>query len=125
MVRPSLSLLGAAALQIATVAAKCCTNLTIPVTVSARNGKFNLAPPENSIDVANFALKLGRRGANYTQEVLEEAGPPALCYYSTLACAMLLLSRVLTFSAENTDLHCQRNIQHRCDILLAVCRHPP
>jgi len=71
MVRSSIALLGAA-LHAATVAAKCCTNLTIPVTVSARNAKFNLAPPANNIDVADFALKLARRGANYTQEVFEE-----------------------------------------------------
>ncbi|KAH7026471.1 Alpha/Beta hydrolase protein [Microdochium trichocladiopsis] len=71
MARLSLALV-TAVVSAAAVSAKCCTNLTVPVTVSARNGRFNLQPPENNIDVTDFILRLGKRGANYTQQVLEE-----------------------------------------------------
>ncbi|KXJ92017.1 Alpha/Beta hydrolase protein [Microdochium bolleyi] len=56
------------------VTAKSCTNVTVPVTVSARNGRFDLQPPSNNIDVTDFILKLGRRGANYTQEMYTVSG---------------------------------------------------
>jgi len=52
-------------------AAAHCQNLTIPISVSARNGNFSLANPTTDIDVTNFALRTARQGHNYTAEVLE------------------------------------------------------
>lgn len=72
MVRIGLLALLATACATA-VSAKYCTNVTVPVTVSARNGRFNLQPPSTAIDTTNFILRLGRRGTNYTQESLKEA----------------------------------------------------
>jgi len=53
-----------------TAAAARCQNLTIPVSISARNGEFNLANPTSSIDATNFALRMARQGHNYTDEIL-------------------------------------------------------
>lgn len=47
-----------------------CQNLTIPVSVSARNGVFNLANPATNIDSIDFSLDLSRQGHNLTQELL-------------------------------------------------------
>ncbi|KAK5946173.1 hypothetical protein PMZ80_000313 [Knufia obscura] len=52
-------------------AAARCQNLTIPVSVSARNGNFKLANPTNAIDATNFALNMARQGHNYTDEILD------------------------------------------------------
>lgn len=48
-----------------------CTNLTIPVSISARNGYFpESVNPTTDIEVTNFVLDLTRQGTNYTQSVL-------------------------------------------------------
>ena len=70
MARLSIGLLFAAYATV--TSAKFCKDLTIPVTVSARNGKFNLEPATNNIEVTDFVLNFGKRGANYSQEVLED-----------------------------------------------------
>lgn len=50
--------------------ARHCQNLTIPLEVSARQGKYNLAPPADNIAVTNFILDLSRQGHNYSNEAL-------------------------------------------------------
>ena len=52
-----------------TLAAKC-QNLTIPVSISARNGVFNLQNPTSAIAAIDFSLNLSRQGHNYTNEIL-------------------------------------------------------
>lgn len=47
-----------------------CQNITIPVSISARNGVFNQTNPTNQIEVTNFALRMARQGDNYTMESL-------------------------------------------------------
>lgn len=51
-------------------AAYTCQNLTIPISVSARQGVFSLSAPANNIEVTNFILDLTQQGHNLTQEVL-------------------------------------------------------
>ncbi|KAK4507732.1 hypothetical protein PRZ48_001467 [Zasmidium cellare] len=53
--------------------AKHCQELTVPVTISARNGKYDQAKltPHNNIDVTNFILLQSRQGTNYSQTALE------------------------------------------------------
>jgi hypothetical protein len=53
-----------------TGAARQCTNLTIPLHLSARNGVFNLKAPASNIDVTNFFLDLTRQSHNLTNELL-------------------------------------------------------
>lgn len=53
------------------VEAKTCTNITIPVTLNARNGVFKLPPLTNQIAVTKFAQDFLRRGQNYTATILE------------------------------------------------------
>ena len=59
----------ACALGIAT--ARSCQNLTVPVSISSRNGVFNVSAPASNIEVTDFILNLSRQGHNYTQEILE------------------------------------------------------
>lgn len=47
-----------------------CQNITIPVSISARNGVFNQTNPTNAIESTNFALRMARQGNNYTAESL-------------------------------------------------------
>lgn len=47
-----------------------CQNLTIPVSISARNGVFNVSNPTNNIESTNFALRQARQGGNYSAESL-------------------------------------------------------
>ncbi|KAH6660276.1 Alpha/Beta hydrolase protein [Truncatella angustata] len=54
----------------AAAAARQCQNLTIPITISARNGIFNLAAPETNVDVTNFILDLTQPGNNLTNKAL-------------------------------------------------------
>ncbi|PQE07292.1 catalytic protein [Rutstroemia sp. NJR-2017a BVV2] len=53
------------------VEAKHCTHLTIPVTLNARNGIFNLPPLTDHIAVTKFAQDFLRRGQNYTAAILQ------------------------------------------------------
>ncbi|GIZ40115.1 hypothetical protein CKM354_000346700 [Cercospora kikuchii] len=56
----------------ATASAKKCQNITVPVTISARNGYFDPAiVPATDIDVTNIILDLGQLGKNYTQAQLK------------------------------------------------------
>lgn len=50
--------------------ARNCANLTVEVTVDARNAVFNLTAPTNNIEVTNFILDFTRPGHNLTEEVL-------------------------------------------------------
>lgn len=54
-----------------TSSALTCTNLTVPVDLSARNGRFNIEAPQNNIEVTNFILNNGQQGANYTEQLLQ------------------------------------------------------
>lgn len=47
-----------------------CQDIVVPVSISARNGVFDLAAPGNNIDLTNFILDLAQLGANYSQAVL-------------------------------------------------------
>lgn len=53
--------------------ASVCHNLTVPVTISARNGKYDQAKltPQSNIDVTNYILLQSRQGTNYSQEALQ------------------------------------------------------
>lgn len=49
-----------------------CQNLTIPVTITARNAIFDVATPETNIQVTNFILNLAQQGHNYSAATLKE-----------------------------------------------------
>ena len=53
-----------------------CQDITVPVSISARNGVFGLAAPGNNIDLTNFILDVTQPGVNYSQVVLEGVGLP-------------------------------------------------
>jgi hypothetical protein len=56
--------------------ARQCTNLTIPLSLSARNGVFNLKPPTSNIEVTDFMLDLTRQSHNLTNELLAGVREP-------------------------------------------------
>lgn len=51
-------------------AAKSCRNITIPVTVSARTGIFNIDVPSTNLEATTFAQNLTRQGGNFTDQAL-------------------------------------------------------
>ncbi|KAF2099967.1 hypothetical protein NA57DRAFT_38322 [Rhizodiscina lignyota] len=53
------------------VSAKICTNQSVPIHITSRNGLFgHVAVPETNRDATNFTLSLGRQGHNFTNEGL-------------------------------------------------------
>jgi pimeloyl-ACP methyl ester carboxylesterase len=66
------SFTAAIAAFISSASAMTCTNLTIPVELSARNGLFDVVAPQNDIEVTNFILNNAQQGSNYTAKVLKE-----------------------------------------------------
>lgn len=63
--------LAALALAAGAASAQVCQNLTVPVTISARNGVFNVSVTETNIDVTNFILNGVQQGHNASAEALE------------------------------------------------------
>jgi hypothetical protein len=66
-----LSSLVASTLLLAPAAAKRCMNLTVPVDISARTGIFNLAIPQDNLEVPDLVLNITQQGRNFTDIVLE------------------------------------------------------
>ena len=52
--------------------ARKCQNVTVSVQASARNGVFNVAIPQNNIEVTNFILDGVEQGVNASAEVLTD-----------------------------------------------------
>ena len=50
--------------------ARKCQNITIPVSISARNGVFNVQPAQSDIEVTNFILDGTQQGHNGSAEAL-------------------------------------------------------
>lgn len=69
MIRTSIT--AAAAAFIGSASAMTCTNITVPVDLSARNGVFNLKAPQNSIEATNFILDNTQQGTNYSHTILD------------------------------------------------------
>ena len=69
-----LTLFTCLALTISAASARKCQNITVPVSISARNGIFNLEAPASNIDATNFILNETQQGHNFTQELLTGVG---------------------------------------------------
>lgn len=69
----SFATIAAVAALTGAATAKQCQNITVPVTITGRNGVFDKAAltPNGDIDVTNFILNLARQGHNYTAEQLK------------------------------------------------------
>lgn len=69
----SFATLAAVAALASFTEAKKCQNITVPVTISARNGVFDQTAltPENDIEVTNIILGLAQQGNNYTADQLQ------------------------------------------------------
>ncbi|KZF24214.1 hypothetical protein L228DRAFT_266570 [Xylona heveae TC161] len=50
--------------------AKVCTNITVPVSISARNAVFNLSPLQSNLDAATFTRNYTSIKANFTETTL-------------------------------------------------------
>lgn len=51
-------------------AAQNCVHFNVPLTLTSRNGVFNVTTPQTEIDVTNFLLDFTRAGHNYTNSVI-------------------------------------------------------
>lgn len=65
-----LSLLLSPALLAISIVAKQCINLTVPVTISARNGVFNIPTLQGNADATTFVQNLTSIRGNFTEEAL-------------------------------------------------------
>ena len=52
------------------VLAKYCQNFSVPVTVHARNGIFNVPPLRDNQDVTTFFANFTKPGGNFSNEIL-------------------------------------------------------
>ncbi|KAF5129786.1 hypothetical protein E5D57_006117 [Metarhizium anisopliae] len=66
MLKPGLILILAAV-----ASARQCQNITVPVSISSRNGVFDMAPPSTDIDVTNLFLRMAWPGNNGTANLLK------------------------------------------------------
>ena len=53
-----------------TAAAKTCVNMTVPVTISARTGVFDIAVPQTNLDATTFVQNNTQQGRNFTETAL-------------------------------------------------------
>ena len=58
------------ALLVCSVAAKCCKNLTVPVTISARTAIFKYDVPQTNSDATAFIQELTQQGRNFSDTIL-------------------------------------------------------
>ncbi|KAI1416738.1 hypothetical protein F5Y13DRAFT_177299 [Hypoxylon sp. FL1857] len=75
MAKSTLSSLLLASLTAVATARKC-KNLTVPISISARNINFALQAPANNVDVTDFVLGYSQPGVNFTQEAIGSNGGP-------------------------------------------------
>lgn len=54
----------------AIASARKCTDLNIPVHVSARQGVFDIKIPSADVEVTDFFLNANQQGVNYTDSIL-------------------------------------------------------
>lgn len=69
---PNMKYLSASALAllVGSVTAKTCINQTVPVTISAREGVFNIAVPQTNLDATTFVQNMTQQGRNFTNVAL-------------------------------------------------------
>lgn len=63
----------------AVASARHCRNITVPVSLSSRNGVFDLEPPSTNIEVTNIFLGMSRPGNNGTAQYLKGVSIMMLC----------------------------------------------
>jgi hypothetical protein len=56
----------------AAASARKCSNVTVPVSISARNAVFGIDVPVTKIEVADFFLNLSYQGRNYTDSIVAD-----------------------------------------------------
>lgn len=66
------SILVAFTLNVGLALAARCQNITVPVTISARNGVFNIAVPSTNVETTNFILNLNQQGHNFSEVLLTD-----------------------------------------------------
>ena len=58
------------ALFASSAAAKKCTNITVPVDISARTGVFDIAVPKTNLEATTFIQNFTQQGRNFTDLAL-------------------------------------------------------
>lgn len=103
----SLLLLTILSLTAGLSVARRCQNITIPISISSRNGIFSLATPANDVDVTDFVLNNYRAGVNYTDDVLQGVSK--------------LYSYYLCYTFTNTKLQQYKTIQANYNLAATYC----
>lgn len=86
-----------AVLLAGSVAAKTCINMTVPVTISARTGVFNIAVPQTNFDATTFSQNSTQQGRNFTETALSGYATTAGTYdISTQFCVPSSMSTTMT-----------------------------
>ena len=60
----------ALAILVGSAVAKQCTNMTVPVDISARNGVFDFAIPQTNLEATTFTQNVTRQGQNFSDVAL-------------------------------------------------------
>jgi hypothetical protein len=53
-------------------AARTCSNITIPISISARQGRYRNVPAETNLDAGAFAISMTQQGGNLSKTLLED-----------------------------------------------------
>ena len=67
MLLSSVTLLAAV---VGTVTAKKCMNMTVPVTISARNAVYDVLIPSTNLEAITFAQNFTKQGSNFSETIL-------------------------------------------------------
>lgn len=54
-----------------------CQDIIVPVTISARNGVFDITVPSTNIETTNFILNLNQQGQNFSEVLLTDVSDQA------------------------------------------------
>jgi hypothetical protein len=67
-----LSILASLALNGGIALAAHCQDIIVPVTISARNGVFDITVPSTNIETTDFILNLNQQGQNFSEVLLTD-----------------------------------------------------
>lgn len=71
----------AVAVLAGSAAAKTCINVTVPVTISARTGVFDIPVPQTNLDATAFIQNQTQQGRNFTETALSGYATTAGTYH--------------------------------------------
>lgn len=118
----------AVAVLAGSAAAKKCINMTVPVTISARNAVFDIPVPQTNLDATAFIQNQTQQGRNFTETALSGYATTAGTYHisaqfcmpssmdaTTADPTLQILTHGIGFDKTSVDL-----LDTMCIVLLTV-----